>query len=304
VHDAIAGMRRVIDAYSDRALIGEAYLPIDRLMAYYGAGGLGGVHLPFNFHLIGATWNARALAALIAEYEAALPAGAWPNWVLGNHDRSRLASRLGAEAAPLAAMLLLTLRGTPTLYYGDEIGMTDVPIPPERAQDPWGKNVPGFGLGRDPARTPMPWDGGPQGGFTTGDTPWLPLGAGAATRNVATEACDPASLLSLYRRLLALRRAEPALSLGDIALVETGEEEDEGVLAYARRFLAAPPSSFLVALNLAAEPRRLALPERRGGATLVVTTRGDRDGTAVSDDGRVELRPGEGVILRLDGGTS
>jgi alpha-glucosidase len=126
-------------------MIGEAYLPIDRLMAYYGAQ-LGGFHLPFNFHLISTVWRPGALAALIDAYEAALPAGGWPNWVLGNHDRSRLASRIGAAQARIAAMLLLTLRGTPTIYQGEELGMTDVTIPPDLVQDPWEKNVPGFGL--------------------------------------------------------------------------------------------------------------------------------------------------------------
>jgi alpha-glucosidase len=155
VHDAIAAMRRVADGYEDRVLIGEAYLPFDRLMAYYGVD-LTGFHLPFNFHLLGTPWNPTAIAALINAYEAALPPGAWPNWVLGNHDRSRVASRLGREHAPIAAMLLLTLRGTPTVYQGEELGLTDVPIPPERVQDPWEKNVPGLGLGRDPVRTPMP----------------------------------------------------------------------------------------------------------------------------------------------------
>src|SRR5215212_11925476 len=209
VHDAIAAMRRVSDEYDDRVMIGEAYLPIDRLMAYYGVD-LTGFHLPFNFHLISTPWQPVAIAALIDAYEAALPQGGWPNWVLGNHDRSRVASRIGREQARVAAMLLLTLRGTPTMYQGEELGMTDVPIPPERVQDPWERNVPGLGLGRDPERTPMPWDERAQGGFTTGE-PWLPLGADVETVNVAAQATDPRSILSLTRALLALRRAEPAL---------------------------------------------------------------------------------------------
>src|SRR4051794_41420493 len=159
VHDAIMAMRRVADEYPDRVMIGEAYLPIDRLMAYYGVD-LTGFHLPFNFHLLSTPWQPLAIAALIEAYEAALPPGGWPNWVLGNHDRSRVASRIGPDQARVAAMLLLTLRGTPTLYYGDELGMPDVPIPPERVQDPWAE------AGRDPARTPMPVGGG--GGFPAG----------------------------------------------------------------------------------------------------------------------------------------
>ena len=132
-------MRQLLDEYpGDRLLIGEIYLPIERLVAYYGEN-LSGAHLPFNFQLISARVERPAIARLIGEYEAALPAGGWPNWVLGNHDQPRIASRVGAAQARVAAMLLLTLRGTPTLYYGDELGITQCrPIPDEIAQDPFG----------------------------------------------------------------------------------------------------------------------------------------------------------------------
>ena len=132
-------------------------MPVERLVAYYGRD-MKGAHLPFNFQLIFAAWNAGEVARIVAEYEAAMPKGGSPNWVLGNHDQKRIATRVGAAGARLAAMLLLTLRGTPTIYYGDELGLEDVPIPPELVQDRWELNEPGLGLGRDPARTPMPWD--------------------------------------------------------------------------------------------------------------------------------------------------
>ena len=151
VQDVVRLLRATVDeaAAADGrqpVLIGELYLPIERLMAYYASG----LDLPANFHLLTTPWEAGAIAALADAYEAALPDGAWPNWVLGNHDRPRLASRLGAAQARAAAVLLLTLRGTPTLYYGDEIGMRDVPVPADRVQDPWERRVPGQGLGRDP----------------------------------------------------------------------------------------------------------------------------------------------------------
>ena len=155
IHEAIAQMRQVADEYDDRVMIGEAYLPIDRLMAYYGAD-LSGFHLPFNFHLISTPWQPEAIATLIRTYEAALPSGAWPNCVLGNHDRSRVATRIGHKQARVAAMLLMTLRGTPTIYQGEELGMTNVPILPKQVRDPWENNIPGAALGRDPVRTPMP----------------------------------------------------------------------------------------------------------------------------------------------------
>jgi alpha-glucosidase len=282
VHDAIAAMRRVADAYpGDRVLIGEAYLPIDRLMAYYGRD-LSGFHLPFNFHLLSTPWEAGAIADLIRRYEAALPPGGWPNWVLGNHDRSRLASRVGPAQARVAAMLLLTLRGTPTIYQGEELGMEDVPIPPDRVQDPWERRVPGLGLGRDPVRTPMQWDSGPVAGFTTAAEPWLPLAADHRAVNVAAQVADPGSTLALYRALLALRRAEPALSVGALDAV-AGEGD---VLTYGRRH--APTGRRLrVALNLGAETRPLAGGD---GRTLLLSTH-----AGGADPNR--LRPAEGLVL-------
>jgi alpha-glucosidase len=214
-------MRRLADVYGDRVLIGEIYLPIERLMAYYGKQ-MDGVHLPFNFQLIEARWEARHLHDLIAEYEAALPTGGWPNWVLGNHDRPRIASRVGEAQARVAAMLLLTLRGTPTIYYGDELGLADVPIPAEAVQDPRELREPCLGFGRDPVRTPMPWDNSPNAGFTDG-VPWLPLNRDWRTRNVAAEAADRASMLHLYRDLLRLRRAHPALSIKMVTCSPTND---------------------------------------------------------------------------------
>ncbi|MCO6419508.1 DUF3459 domain-containing protein [Siccirubricoccus sp. KC 17139] len=291
VQEAVAAMRRVTDAFpGERVLIGEAYLPIERLMAYYGAE-LSGFQLPFNFHLLSTPWEAGAIGALIARYEAALPPGAWPNWVLGNHDRSRLASRLGPAQARVAAMLLLTLRGTPTIYQGEEIGMTDVPIPPEQVQDPWERRVPGLGLGRDPVRTPMQWDPGPGAGFTSAAEPWLPLAADWRAVNVAAQERDGASMLSLYRALLALRRSEPALSVGTYAAVPT---DADTVLAYDRQDEASG-RRLRIALNLGARPQRLA--GFAPGARVLVSTRRDRPAGPI--DGMVLLRAAEGVVMAM-----
>ena len=134
----IREMRAVVDEFPERALIGEIYLPIERLVAYYGRQ-LGGLHLPFNFALLSTPWRARTIAKLIDDYEAALPVGGWPNWVLGNHDRPRIASRIGEEQARCAAMLLLTLRGTPTIYYGEEIAMQQVMLSAREIHDPFEK---------------------------------------------------------------------------------------------------------------------------------------------------------------------
>ena len=269
-------MRSVLEEYGDRLLIGELYLPVDRLVTYYGEDN-SGVHLPFNFHLISTPWNAREISTLIDAYEAALPQDGWPTWVLGNHDRSRIASRVGDAQARVAAMLLLTLRGTPTLYYGDELGMRDVEIPPERVQDPFEKNVPGLGLGRDPARTPMQWDASPNAGFCAPDVePWLPVADDYRIYNAATEREDPASMLNLHRRLLALRRSEPALALGSYDPVEaTGD-----VLAYARE---TDGRRLLIVLNLGHDPATFKGRRSRAGwrsrPTSTATASGWKEGS-------------------------
>ncbi|MBA2572171.1 MAG: DUF3459 domain-containing protein [Gemmatimonadetes bacterium] len=284
LEDIVRRMRGVLDEYPERVMVGELYLTLERLMCYYDYG----CHLPFNFQLIELPWDARIMDAAIRRYEEMLPPGAWPNWVLGNHDRHRIASRVGGAQARVAAMLLLTLRGTPTLYYGDELGMTDVPIPPEQVQDPWELRVPGLGLGRDPERTPMQWDASPNAGFTSG-RPWLPVAADFRDINVDVQQRDPASLLCLHRRLLALRRAEPALSVGSYEPVEaTGS-----VLAYVRE---AANQRFLVALNLNSAPASLNLSEWKGG--VVLGTHSDREGDRITR--AVPLRAHEGIVAKLD----
>lgn len=284
--DVVAGLRRVLDEFEDRVLIGEIYLPLPRLVAYYGRD-LDGVHMPFNFQLLRTAWTAPALRRLVAEYEALLPAGAWPNWVLGNHDNMRVASRLGPLRARLAAMLLLTLRGTPTLYYGEELGMSDVDIAADRVQDPFEKNVPGQGLGRDPCRTPMQWDASAQGGFTSA-LPWLPLGDDHATCNVATERDDPASSLTLYRRLLRLRRAHGALRTGDYAPVPAHDD----VIAYLRR---SADAAVLIALNVSGEAHVVDLTAAGGRCSLLLSTDAGRTDAAPL----LTLSPYEGVMLRV-----
>ena len=263
-------MRALARRYGDRLLIGEIYLPFDRLARY---GGESGVQLPFNFALIlHRDWTAPALARLINDYEGSLPEGAWPNWVTGNHDQSRIATRQpGLERA--AMLLLLTLRGTPTIYQGEEIGMPDVPIPPDRVQDPWELNMPGLGEGRDPCRTPIRWDASPGHGFTQAAVePWLPFGP--ASPNVAEQRDDPGSTLSLTRELLHLRRAHPALALGTMSKVRA----DGDVLRYARE---RDGERFEIAINFG-DP--IAWPA--GEVVLSTHAPGDM------------LRLGEGVILR------
>ena len=288
VHAVIARMRHLVDQYKDRVLIGEIYLPIERLVQYYGVD-LGGVHVPFNFQLLLGKWRARDIARIIGEYEAALPQRGWPNWVLGNHDRPRIASRVGPAQARLAAMLLLTLRGTPTLYYGDEIGMRDVKIPPEKVQDPYEKNVPGRGLGRDPQRTPMQWSAAKNAGFTGGE-PWLPIAEDYAQVNVEAERDDPDSMLTLYNQLIRVRRGESALEVGQFEPMDA----EGDLLIYVRRDRA---SAFLIALNLGLQQQVINFSNKASEGRIVLSTYLDRAGEHVQ--GNLNLRAEEGLLVRL-----
>ncbi len=203
--------------------------------------------------------------------------------MLGNHDQPRIAARVGAPQARVAAMLLMTLRGTPTLYYGDEIGLAEAEIPPEQVQDPWEKNEPGLGLGRDPERTPMQWDASSNAGFTA-EEPWLPLAPNYEAQNVEALKPDPASILTLYRRLITFRRRHPALSVGSYHPAETHGD----VFAYERRHR---DERLLIGLNLGHEPRAVPLPDAATQGRLLLSTVGDRDEEAV--ERQLQLQPDE-----------
>lgn len=286
VHDVVRQMRSVVDEFPERVLIGEIYLPIERLVAYYGED-LSGAHLPFNFQLIETSWNASTIATLIGEYEAALPEGGWPNWVLGNHDKRRIAARIGPEQATIAAMLLLTLRGTPTMYYGDEIGLGDVEIPLDAVQDPWERNEPGLGVGRDPQRTPMQWSAASSAGFSRA-RPWLPQSLDHADRNVETLMSDERSILCLYRKLIAMRSQHRALSIGDFALLAS----EKDTLLYQRRV---GSERLTVALNFAQVEKTLQLPSSERHYSILLSTALDRTGAIAGAE--LLLRPDEGVIV-------
>jgi alpha-glucosidase len=293
MRDVVLEMRAVADEYADRVLVGELYLPLPRLMAYYGEQ-LSGLHLPFNFSLVTMTrWDAASVRAVIEAYEAALPPGAWPNWVLGNHDMPRVATRAAvAGAGPaggrLAHMLLLTLRGTPTCFYADELGLPNGEIPPDRVVDPQAA----AGRTRDVSRTPMPWDDGPNAGFCPADVePWLPVTV-PPEGSVARQDREPRSSLALTRALLALRRNSIALRLGTIELLGPAEPE---VVAYMRR---AGAEQVLVALNFGGRDLRLDASAAGNRGTLRCATGLDRDGPV--DLFALTLRPYEGVVVTLD----
>jgi alpha-glucosidase len=287
LHGVLREIRAVLDSYAgDRVAIGEIEaMNWERWAAYFGAE-LDELQLPFPFRLIETPWRADELAEAIAGMEAALPDGAWPILALGNHDRPRLATRLGRPQARVAAVLLLTVRGTPTILYADELGMVDQEVPPDRQRDHFGLTA--GGVSRDPTRTPMPWDANRNAGFSTAPEQalWLPIAREHATVNVAAQRADADSFLNLYRRLLALRADSPALRDGGYATLPVA---DGGCLRYTR---AAAGERMHVALNLTDTPCRLALDEP---GRVRVATRPEREGEPVA--GMLELGGDEAVVI-------
>jgi alpha-glucosidase len=286
----------LLDSYpGDRVSIGELHHEQFEVWAGYYGRNLDEIHLPFNFHLLFSDWDATAVRCVVDAIEAALPDGAWPNWVLGNHDQPRLASRIGDPQARVAMMLLLTLRGTPTIYYGDELGLPNAEIRSDQVRDPWGLVEPQ--QGRDRARSPMPWDGTPNAGFSApGVEPWLPFAPGPETHNVAAQREDPGSMLALTRRLLRLRREHAALAEGEHRSVDG---VPDGTFCFVR---AAGDDgrgpAVVVALNLTGEQREVAI--KRGSGRILEATHPDRI-DAVVDTASLRLRPHEGLVVELEG---
>jgi alpha-glucosidase len=278
-HEVLRGLRRLADSYGgDRLLVGEVYLLSTATVAkYFGAGDE--LHLAFDFTPLYAPWEAGAWRRRIEEAEAELGSlGAWPTWTLSNHDNPRHRTRYdGPEArARAAAVLLLTLRGAPFVYYGEELGLEDAVMPPERVVDPGG---------RDACRSPIPWDGGPGHGWP-GAEPWLPWSPDPKTRNVEALRADGRSILHLYKRILAARRSSEALATGEVRLLEPAAA---GVLAYER---SAGGDRRTVLVNFTSTPAGVALPE---GWTVEVDSEGDGEGRAyagrLAGDQALILRP-------------
>ncbi|MDH3497095.1 MAG: alpha-amylase family glycosyl hydrolase [Gemmatimonadota bacterium] len=286
IHDIFRAMRAMVDAYDPpRMTLGEVHVydPVE-LGAYYGVD-LNGLHMPTNFGLFKVPWTAAGVRRVVDGIETGLPAGAWPNYSLGNHDDPRLATRLGEHGSRQAAVLLLTLRGTPILYYGDEIGMREAEIPPEQRQDPWGIAEPE--LSRDGCRTPMQWSAERGAGFTSAGDPWLPVGSDYAERNVVSQLGDPDSLLNLYRRLLALRRRSAALQQG---LYRPVDPVPDNCLAFQRTLGA---ERVLVAVNFTPDARSVAIGEFAG--RIAVSTHRANEGREVR--GALEMLPHEAAVI-------
>jgi len=287
VHGILRDFRGVLDEYHDKMNIGEiSYgLSLDDLVTFYGNGGE--LDIPMNFKLISLPWEPVAIREFVDRYEQALPSLAWPNYVLGNHDRSRVASRIGSGQARVAALLLLTLRGTPIIYYGEELGMLDADIPTHMLQDPYGFRVPG--QGRDPERSPMQWNAEAHAGFSEFE-PWLPVGANYQIANVASQRKESTSMLNLYRQLLKYRKEAPALNLGSYRSLD-GAPED--CFVYIREI---ESQRLAIALNFSAKGRVLRMDDQASGR-LILSTHLDREERV--DLRSLHLRGNEACIVEL-----
>ena len=281
IHGLFREVRAVLDEFSvDRARVsvGEIHLEGEEWAAYYGDGDE--LHMPYHFGMLHGEWTAAWARQVVESQEAVLPPGAWPNYVLGNHDEIRIATRYGHRRARMATLMLLTLRGTPTLYYGDELGMVQADIPPEEQQDPWGRREPG--LGRDGCRTPMQWTREPGGGFSTG-RPWLATVDPDATRNVEAQLADPDSMLNLTRGLVEVRKGSCALRVGSYEAIDGLPET---VFAY-RRFT--ERETVRVYLNFGDDRVRF-----QAEGEVLVATRSDLSGCV---DGVLTLDGLDGAVL-------
>ncbi len=276
-HQLLRELRRLVDGYpGDRVMVGEVFLLDTRQVAtYYGRPEEPELQLAFNFPPLFAPWDAGHWRQRIDQVVAELdPVGAWPTWVLSNHDNPRHATRYGDrdDRARAAAVLLLGLRGTAFVYAGEELGLRDADVPADRRVDPGG---------RDGSRAPIPWAPGPGHGWTAGAEPWLPWPPDADRGNVEAQTSDPGSILWLYRRLLGARRSSPALSSGSFAWLDGvghGAGAD-GVLAWERR---ADADRRIVAVSFVDEPVGVAVD----GDWVV----------EVASDGVGEGRPYPGVV--------
>ncbi len=285
-------IRGVLDEQPGRFAVGETFLGGSERAASYVGDDL--LHAAFDFTLLNSPWQPQRFLQAVQGWEAVLPPGAWPNYVLNNHDQPRSATRYGVGEhdgrLKVAAAMLLTLRGTPFLYYGEEIGMRDVPVARNEIQDPVGRHYWPFHKGRDGCRAPMQWGEGPNYGFSSG-MPWLKMHPNSAERNVARQMEDPNSLLNFYRKLIALRKATPALRRG---LFQPVSFDPQRVLAYLRTD---GEQSVLVALNFGRRRTRLVLGRTLRERPWKLLLSSHRTELPEMADGLLPLLPNEVMIL-------
>jgi alpha-glucosidase len=297
VHGVFKEFRALADSYGDRVLIGETHGTDPALAASCHGRDNDELHMAFNFDFLFRPWGSKSFRQGAERWYGLLPEGAWPNFTLSNHDQRRHYGRYGRGAtaesrARIAATMLLCLRGTPFLYYGEELGMGNGRIPRSRTRDPLGLSTWPLPFGRDPERTPMQWDGSANAGFSDAE-PWLPVNPDYRRRNVAAQKDDPLSLWNWYASLLRLRRERPALVSGSLLWLES----PHGVMAWQRRLDGAGSKrddTVSVYLNLKA---RAADTQVRAGTVLAGNV--SSAGSAL-ETGKYTL-PAHGIIIIAEG---
>ncbi len=294
-HEVLRELRSILDAYPGAMMVGETFTDDPAEAASYLGNGTDELHLAFNFDFAANRWSAARFRRSVERWEALIPEKGWPAYFLSNHDMPRHITRLGilgdAEArAGVAAVMLLTLRGTPFLYYGEEIGMPASRVPRGKLRDPVGIRFWPLPVGRDCARTPMQWTAGEHAGFSTAE-PWLPADKSFPVRNVERQRKDPHSLLNLYRRLIRLRKETPALQLGSYRALPGAEK---GVFAYLREL---GGHRVAVLLNFTPRDRRVDLRgcPGKGAWRVLLSTRGPEG--AETDPAEIRLLPDQALIL-------
>lgn len=288
IHNITRGWRKILDSYSndshERFMVGEVYDPVETVMLYYGENN-DEFHFPFNFFLLeNSNWTGTAVSETVAHWLKNMPNGTWPNWVLGNHDNSRIASKAGIYLARALNVLLLTLPGTPTTYYGEEIQMTDVDIPHNKTHD---LNH----LDRDKERTPMQWNLSLNAGFTSNSTPWLPVPDSYILYNVDVEMESNSTMLALYRMLVELRNNNTAFKYTDYESVQNST----AIYAY-RRFHNSSSDQFLVVVNFSQQPTTAKFDAIFSEPQIVLSSNLNRTGTV--NLGSVDLLQGEALVIK------
>lgn len=277
-HEALKEMRRVVDEKPGRMMVGEiTQHALDQVLSYYGSGD-DELNLVFNFFFFVRHFRAADFRDIIDRTLNGMPPGAWPAWVLSNHDVVRAVSRYHLSPHMARAMmgLLLTLKGTPFLYNGEPLGLANTPLPRHLLQDPVGKRYWPLPVGRDGERTPMPWDETSNAGFTTG-TPWLPVPA--TSRTYAAQCADPDSLLNFTSQLIRFRSTHPALNAGDMTFMDG---PSRNCLCYQRM---TPGEQMIITVNLSRRAVRLSRADVSNRSTILLSS----EPSATAD----ELRPWE-----------
>ncbi len=290
--DIINSFCNILEGYGNKFMVTESHIQLPEMIKMYKTCN-SNVHFPFNFNLMDAPWKVKDVKKLVDKFDKSLGTEDWPNYVLGNHDAPRLATRIGKPQTAIAAMLMLTLRGTPFIYYGEEIGMENLKISPDLIQDIVEKQIPGKHLGRDPARSPMQWNDKPNSGFSQ-NKPWLPVTKDYKTINVESESADPNSMLNLYRKLIHYRKKSSALTQG---VYQSVEIENEDIFTYVRE---SSKERVVVILNFSSKQQTLSLPFINA-KVLCNTFLDKKTGSGISLE-NLTLRPNEGYLVDISKG--